>query len=204
MTSGREWHTATLLHSGRVLVAGDDGGPSDLNDPLSGGWHRTGAMHVDRVRHTATLLPSGRVLVAGGITSHGFSFSATRIAELYQPNTGSWVRTGSMALPRDDFQAVLLPTGKVLVAGGSYQGQAQSAAELYDPATGTWSPTGSMTEGRWGFVAILLPDGRVLAAGVHGHLVVDRIHDDVWPKLLHPYPFARRGRSRGGRGQPGV
>jgi hypothetical protein len=62
---------------------------------------------------------------------------------------------------------VLLPNGKVLVAGGQWPGTLYSkTAEIYDPATGTWTPTGDMTIGRGnGPAATLLPDGRVLVAG---------------------------------------
>lgn len=47
---------------------------------------------------------------------------------------GTWSATGSMATARDFHTATLLPTGKVLVAGG--EGPLASA-ELYDPALGT-------------------------------------------------------------------
>src|SRR5437764_1157783 len=56
-----------------------------------------------------------------------------------------WRDTGSMTTGRAGHSATLLPSGKVLVAGGA-AGAAGSAifasAELYDPTTETWQSTG--------------------------------------------------------------
>src|SRR5262249_19694813 len=65
--------------------------------------------------------------------------------------------------------AVLLPTGKVLIAGGSSDGTASGAlnsAELFDPNTGTFTATGqNMNVARFGMSAVLLNTGVVLLAG---------------------------------------
>ncbi|PYQ03333.1 MAG: hypothetical protein DMF82_13450 [Acidobacteria bacterium] len=115
-------------------------------------------MTVARTGHTATLLPNGKVLVTGG-------FGALASAELYDPATGMWTPTGSMATGRTGHTATLLTEGKVLVAGGEdiFQ-QAFSSAELYEPGTGLWSTTGSMTSARSNHTATLLPNGAVLVA----------------------------------------
>ena len=68
--------------------------------------------------------------------------------------------------------ATLLPSGKVLVTGGSdaltYSGSSVSNAFLYDPATGTWEATGAMNDRRASHTATLLPNGKVLVAGGGG------------------------------------
>jgi WD40 repeat protein len=71
--------------------------------------------------------------------------------------------TGSLATPRLQHSATLLPNGKVLVAGGfdSSFSTVLTSAELYDPASGTWSPTGDMHNPRTAYTAILLPNGKV-------------------------------------------
>ncbi|HKP03895.1 MAG TPA: kelch repeat-containing protein [Chthoniobacterales bacterium] len=167
--------TATLLPSGKVLIAGgfhyEDNYPTrffvtsaELYDPASGTWSATGSLETGRCGHTATLLPNGKVLLAGGQTDS--SIPTTNSAELYDPATGTWTTTGNLVKPRVGHTATLLPNGKVLVAGGgTLYGPAMNSAELYDPATGTWTATGSLAGGRSGHTATLLPSGKVLVVG---------------------------------------
>jgi hypothetical protein len=77
----RNLHTATLLPSGAVLIAGggDDNSTAELYDPTTGSFSTTGGMEVGRSRHSATLLPGGSVLVIGG-----GSYVGIASAELYQ------------------------------------------------------------------------------------------------------------------------
>ena len=77
----------------------------------------------------------------------------------------SWTATGSMSTARTLHTATLLPSGKVLVAGGVNSSGELASAELYDPATGLWTATGSLRTARKLHTATLLPDGRVLVAG---------------------------------------
>jgi hypothetical protein len=172
MTHGRSFHTATALVDGRVLLAGGyfDFHPIrqvDLFDPTAGTFTETGSMAEARGFGTGTLLADGRVLFAGGDPStwdSGSPYLAS--AELYDPTTGTFGPTGSMAASRDFHTATLLRDGRVLIAGGTdTYAHALSSAELYDPATGTFSPTGSLAGPRGFHTATLLLDGRVLIAG---------------------------------------
>jgi WD40 repeat protein len=171
MGTARWYLTATLLPDGKVLVAGgENSGPSaELYDSTTGSWTATGSMATPRSGHTATLLGDGKVLVAGGWDSHGNpngNPNELASAELYDPSTGTWTRTGSMTTARANFSATLLPDGKVLVAGGtSASGVALASAELYDPATGTWTATASLPAARFSHTATMLIDGKVLVAG---------------------------------------
>ncbi len=61
--------------------------------------------------------------------------------------------------------STLLPSGKVLVAGGNLLTSGTSSAELYDPSTGTWESTGNLVTPRSQHTSTLLPSGRILVAG---------------------------------------
>ena len=172
LATARGGHTETLLPNGKVLVAGGVAsnlfttvGSAELYDPASGTWTATGSLGTARDLHTATLLPNGKVLVAGGDTG-GPNASNLASAELYDPASGTWTATGSLAIARSLHTATLLPNAKVLVAGGFNDSSGYLAsAELYDPASGTWIATGGLATARGGHTDTLLPNGKVLVAG---------------------------------------
>jgi Tol biopolymer transport system component len=191
MTAPRGGSTATLLPDGRVLLAGgyncaaagQDGiwASAELYDPVTGTFSPTGSMAAPRSQQTATSLADGRVLITGGLsgssppTGGGVTLAAYRTAatdaflktaEIYDPVTGKFSKTGSMSTPHRGHTATLLSDGRVLVVGnGGESSTAGTAADVYDPATGTFSLTGSMKFGRWLQTATLLADGRVLILG---------------------------------------
>ena len=179
MNTQREAHTATLLADGKVIVAGgyciDDGtlSSAELFSAATSTWTNTGTMNIGRWNHTATLLRNGKILVAGGLTDYGAFIlgGSTPSSELYDPIARTWTPTGSMCAPRCSHTAVLLPDGKVLVAGGRTNfiyNTFVSSAELYDPLSGTWTMTGALNFARDGHTATLLPNGCVLVAGGYG------------------------------------
>ena len=120
-------HSATLLPSGTVLVAGgannDFAGAaltdSELFVPGTGSWMQTARLTSARSGHASTLLPNGNVLVASG--------DATGMAaEEFNPTTGTWSSVSSLNTARFGATATLLLDGTVLVAGGG-----SVSAELY-------------------------------------------------------------------------
>ncbi|RKI75408.1 kelch-like protein [Corallococcus sp. AB049A] len=166
MSTARYNHTATVLPSGKVLVAGGESGSAGpfssaaLYNPTTNTWASTGSMTTARSAHVSVLLSSGKVLVIGG------TFGSTTTAEVYDPATGTWTATGSLSTLRTNFTATLLSSGQVLVTGGRGTGGVYlTSCELYDPATGTWSTTGSLATGRMDHSAVLLGNGQVLVSG---------------------------------------
>jgi hypothetical protein len=175
MSAARETHTATLLTSGKVLVAGGSDGAvgnptpavtiyaiAELFDPSTGQFTAAGMMTNDRDFFTASLLSSGKVLAAGGLSSTA-GFLDT--AELFDPSSASFAPTGNMMATRFYHDASVLNDGTVLLTGGSGVDRAIATAEVYDPTTGMFASTGSMLSARVWHTSTLLPNGKVLVTG---------------------------------------
>jgi hypothetical protein len=85
--------------------------------------------------------------------------------ELYSPTAGTWSPAAPMHTARSNHTATLLPSGLVLVAGGSSGMTATATAEVYDPVADTWTPVASLATARQSQSAVLLPTGNVLLVG---------------------------------------
>jgi hypothetical protein len=175
MTAPRAAHTATLLPSGEVLLAGGctrfgcetdvRSASSELYDPRRRTFRPGPPLLHPRVGHTATSLAGG-VLVAGGWTAEGHSPTGT--AELFDPARETFEQVGDMTTRRGGFTATRLRDGRVLLVGGTDGSRALATAELYDPRTRRFEATGSLHVAREAHVAVALRDGRVLVVGGRG------------------------------------
>ena len=151
LNTERQWHTATLLPNGKVLVAGgmdangDTLASTELFDLASGTWTTTNSLNTGRQEHTATLLPNGKVLVTGGVDNSGYPSGS---AELFDPASGTWSPTDSFpGVGLCAHTATLLANAKVLAAGGN-SGSVATNALLYDWPSGAWSATGTAAAAR--------------------------------------------------------
>ncbi|MCB1094028.1 MAG: DUF1929 domain-containing protein [Verrucomicrobiae bacterium] len=123
---------------------------------------------------------SGKFLVAGGAvnvngsgnnTGDGGTSSACYVVDLN--TTPPTVRlTNSMAFPRRFQNAIVLPTGEVMIVGGNTSGRKFSdlgtvlTPEIWNPKTEQWRQVADMATPRnYHSVGLLLPDGRVFAGG---------------------------------------
>ncbi|MFH1642767.1 MAG: C25 family cysteine peptidase [Nanoarchaeota archaeon] len=165
MKAERRNPTATSLSDGKVLVVGgiyhsQKIGTAEVFDPNGNNGEGEFTLlpegcspAADHLYQTATLLKNGKVLIAGGYTDS---------AELYDPDTGCFEETGSMAISRNGHTATLLNNGQVLIVGE----YAATKAEIYNPALGLFTNTaGDLTTDRSHHAATLLDDGRVLLVG---------------------------------------
>lgn len=171
----RSLATATLLGNQKVLVAGGSDGfiadlssdvQAELYDVSTGTFSATGSLtEGQRILDTASLLLDGNVLVAGGAPYAVPGFIGYPDADLYDVGTGTFRATDNMTVVRNSHTGTLLPSGKVLIAGGFAGTDVHASAELFDPSTGAFVSTGSMVAARYSHTATLLADGRVLVAG---------------------------------------
>ena len=185
MKTARTNSTATLLATGRVLLAGGlgNGGvainKAEFFNPEArafGHFSSSGNMIKARAYHAATILMNGTVLVTGGIDNNNIPLAS---CEIYDPSTKTFTATGSMTTPRWMHSATLLASGKVLIAGGTNVAPAASSAiegnapldsaELYDPVTGTFTALKvTLVQPRYDHTATLLQNGKLLLVGGQG------------------------------------
>ncbi len=180
LNAPRDGFVAVALTDGRVLVAGGvtaaepaEGAfgsysSTKLYDAQTGTWSATGLLNVARYAPAGALLHDGTVLVAGGTYIDSSTQRDLASAEIYDPEFGTWSRTGDFAAARTGAQAVTLADGRVLVVGGSGPDSGEplvATAEIYDPATATWTSAGSLGLGREDFSLVALPDGGALVVG---------------------------------------
>jgi len=179
---------AALLHSSKVLIAGGGRGgmpggyisydTAELYDPATGRFATMRArMKFDRVGAAAVLLNDSRVLIVGGKSGrivtgrHPNLRSLTPLssAEIYDPESSSFIRTSDMSATHFLPTATLLDNGQVLVVGGwTMQGftvVGMRDADVYQPETNRFVRVGPTNVARLENTATLLNDGEVLIAG---------------------------------------
>lgn len=179
-TSWRRLTTASLelsyyprlfnVADGRVFYAGEERQSRYLDITGTGRWIN-GPLHVYpawRDYGSGVMYEPGKILYVGG------GDPPTHTAEIINLNQPSpaWSYTGAMAFARRQVNATLLPTGEVLVTGGTSAGGfnnpagAVHAAEIWNPTTGMWTTLASNAITRiYHSTTLLLPDGRVLHTG---------------------------------------
>jgi galactose oxidase len=157
-----------LAPNGKLFVAGEGQMSRYLNIGGNGSWSTVGLRRFGtRDQGSAVMYDYGKILYAGG----GRTTNTAEVIDLTRA-TPTWRWTGSMAYARRHHTLTLLPTGEVLVTGGT-AGTVHNdltrivrAAEIWSPATGLWTTMASgQVERAYHSTSLLLPDGRVLHAG---------------------------------------
>jgi hypothetical protein len=169
-----------LLPNGKVFESGSNR-DSQIYDPTA---HRFTTVTTTNLEHgreygTSVLLPltpangfKPKVMILGGGNNRIQGNPGTDTTELIDLSVPSpkWIWGPSMAKPRVQLNATLLPNGKILVSGGSEIDEVGSTAvkeaQLYDPETNTFASGSWMEFPRlYHSNTLLLQDGTVAAFG---------------------------------------
>ncbi|HAZ08215.1 MAG TPA: hypothetical protein DCZ01_06785 [Elusimicrobia bacterium] len=169
-------HTATLLPTGNILLAGGIDDVETILNTTESKLTATATTYLDgpnmnaaRSSHTATTLTNGCVLIAGGWNGT----TANADADVYDPATDAIVTNITGLGNRYNHTATQLNSGKVLLCGGQNSaGTILASCVLFTPTgatgnncSGSFAATGSLQLGRTLHTAVLLKDGKVWFAG---------------------------------------
>lgn len=181
MVNCRFGHTATLLASGEVLLAGGAAAP----------------MMFDTAK-TGLLYNTPNSLLA---------MSLVPTAELFHPESQTFTATSApggsdMITKRMSHGEALLIDGQVLLVGGTLGldngGELLSSVELFDPATKRFTSTtelrgNGLFEPRASFAVTRLPNGKVLITGgvgvTGGNVWTTEVYDPQTHSFTHSTPI---------------
>src|SRR5690349_17331036 len=177
---------------GRIFVAGEDQQSRYLDVTGTGSWTDGPVRQFGKRDYgSAVMYEPGKILYAGG------GDPPTNTAEIIDLNVANpaWTYTGSMWFARRQMNATLLPTGDVLVTGGTAgagfnnRTGAVLTAEVWSPTTGRWTALADNAVVRiYHGTALLLPDARVLYTGSGGAAgAVDELNYEIYspPYFFH-------------------
>lgn len=178
----RQFHAATALADGRVLLTGGlgaDGAQSEtwIFDPNTEEWSLRTPLSPARSLHHSILLGDGTVLMVGGVRYANAvqTEEVYKSAVIYDPATDAYRDAGSMTSVEAGLWAYRLEAGPdvgKIIVGGATPGMVGTSLtfELYDPATSSFveEKTAVLPATRFVSAAIALDDGRLLLVGGAG------------------------------------
>ena len=165
---GQVLHTATLVPTGQVVVAG---GYSNTNANTNARVYDVATGNVWNgnspfwplgwpLQSSAVLLDNGSVLIEG--------LGQAALDTPVPPFNNPWSTINAPSASRYDDTMTKLRDGRVLVTGGRSTSTQLASTEMYDPVSGIWLPEGPLGVGRDQHTSTLLPDGSVLVVGGTG------------------------------------
>lgn len=129
--------SAVQYAPGKILRAGG-GDPAYANAAVidlnvaNPQWRDIAPMHHARRRHDLTLMADGSVLAVGGTARADAEQDAVLTPEIWDPATEQWTEVTPMAEARMYHSStVLLPDGRIVVAGGETAGRKR--AQIFEP-----------------------------------------------------------------------
>ena len=146
--SSRTYGTSVLLplspadnYRARIMVFGGSNpstATTEIIEPLAATpkWTYGPSMSQPRIEMNATILPNGKVLALGGSLNDEDTATASKNADLYDPDSNTFSSAGANAYARLYHSgSLLLPDGTVAVLGGNpSRGTYEARIEIYSPA----------------------------------------------------------------------
>ena len=182
LPEARGSHAAVALPGTRLAVVGGHtqaigGGEEDAPGlqwvPGTTEWAPLPQLSTHRDNAATVALPDGRAMAIGG--RHWVEDDDDEDSELLASvevlaaDGSGWSALAPMGTARAGPATVVLPCGKVLVAGGMDSAVVPlKTAELWDPATRAWSDLPPMERARSHAGCCVLPSGRVAVVGGQG------------------------------------
>lgn len=147
---------------------------AQLYSPLANSWSDAASMPSGRAYHqdNQVTLADGRLMLTGGVLIPSLINVANAAsitgADIYDPVANSWQAT-TMLRARTGHSATLLPSGAVVVCGGSEglltAAVGLDAVSIFDPVNSTWTAIAPMVEVRIGHTGRVLLDGSLVLLG---------------------------------------
>lgn len=163
-----------LAPNGNIFHSGPTPRMNWINPNGSGSIAYAGINNSWYPKYSGTVMyDKGKILVTGGQLGQT-DFTVTNQAQVIDVNGAQATRTpvAAMAYARKFHNALVLPTGEVLVVGGTTVGTEFDdsgtvlAPEIWNPDTGVWRTVADISVPRnYHSVATLLTDGRVWSGG---------------------------------------
>ena len=123
-------------------------------------------MRVARASHSAVALGDGRALLIGGCVRESCEAGPdSRTADVFDPRTQRFQPAGTLQTPRVSTTAVVLPDGRLLLAGGWAGSSVTDSTEIFDWRSGRSVRGPDLSSARADMAAASLSDGRVILAG---------------------------------------
>ena len=114
----------------------------EVYDTKNNSWQRLADMPTPRLQAGAAVV-DGKIYVVGGYSVIDRRMKILKVVEVYDPQTGTWVRKQDMSIPRRQF-GIGVAAGKIYAIGGENffdfeKPQRLDHVEVYDSVSDTWA-----------------------------------------------------------------
>ena len=170
---------AVKLQNGNILITGGHRSigvgkeeiykSCEIFDVQSEKWIKVADMHYTRKWHTITALGNGNILVTGGIGQRYSLDTMTKICEIYDVSSNTWVMGDTLKVSRFNHDALQLNDDKIFISAGEIKGENYyyytEVCEIYDPEIDKWYYAGVLTMYHPRHSSFQLNDSLILIVG---------------------------------------